>query len=276
MMPRAARTVHSFTFYQSGARGIRSGGTSMETKATAKRILIIDDDERLHERVEEFLEANGYDCRKLTGGAGVLQELAASPPDIILLDVMMPGEDGFSVLLKIRGVSKIPVIMLTARGDDADRIIGLELGADDYLPKPFNPRELLARIRAVLRRTEEGAKQAEEEAQRSSAVDVAFSSGSLAVGSYVLDTKRQTLTLGSSTTSLSTAEFCLLHAFLRHPGQALGREELMVLAFGSDEHSNARSIDVHISRLRSLLRDLGERDTRIRTVWGTGYCWIEE
>lgn len=250
----------------------------METRDTAKRILIIDDDERLHERVREFLQANGYECRKLTGGSAVLQELDDFPPDLILLDVMMPGEDGFSVLLKIRGASKVPVIMLTARGEDADRIIGLELGADDYLPKPFNPRELLARIRAVLRRTEEreAAKQAEEETQRPSAVDVAFSSGSLAVGSYVLDTKRQTLALGSGKTSLSTAEFCILHAFLRHPGQVLGREELMVLAFGSDEHSNARSMDVHISRLRALLRDLGEQDTRIRTVWGSGYCWIEE
>lgn len=245
----------------------------------AKRILIIDDDERLHERLGEFFEANGYACRTLSGGGGVLQELADSPPDIILLDVTMPGEDGFSVLLKIRGVSKVPVIMLTARGEDTDRIIGLELGADDYLAKPFNPRELLARIRAVLRRTEERTAarpdDGREEEQRSSAVDVAYASGSLLVGSYTLDTKSQTLSLGSSTISLSTAEFCLLHVFLRHAGQALGREELMLLAFGSDEHSSARSIDVHISRLRALLRDLGEADTRIRTVWGTGYCWIE-
>ena len=249
------------------------------SSGASKRILIVDDDERLHERVREFLEVNGYVCRGVTGGGGVLKELADSPPDIVLLDVMMPGEDGFSTLLKIRGVSKVPVIMLTARGDDADRIIGLELGADDYLAKPFNPRELLARIRAVLRRTEDRdackPDDEREEEQRPSAVEVAYASGSLTVGSYTLDTKRQTLSLGSSTVSLSTAEFCLLHAFLRHAGQVLGREELMVLAFGSDEHSNARSIDVHISRLRALLRDLGETGTRIRTVWGTGYCWIE-
>lgn len=258
--------------------GVPPRGEIMETSFTAKRILLIDDDESLHERMQDFLQANGYACRNLMSGDGVLQELAASPPDIVLLDVMMPGSDGFSVLLQIRGVSKVPVIMLTARGEDADRIIGLELGADDYLPKPFNPRELLARVKAVLRRTDErdGTRQKEEDSQRPSAVGAAFSSDSLTVGSYMLSTKRQTLTLRSSTTSLSTAEFCILRAFLRHAGQVLGREELMVLAFGSDEHSSARSIDVHVSRLRALLREIGEDGTRIRTVWGSGYCWVEE
>jgi len=245
---------------------------------SAKKILIIDDDKRLHERVREFLQANRYECASLMGGGAVLETLDVFRPDIVLLDVMMPGEDGFSVLLKIRGESKVPVLMLTARGEDTDRIIGLELGADDYLAKPFNPRELLARIRAVLRRSEplENTRDKDEVDDSSSALHVAFSSGMIRRGSYILDTKRQTLTFGSTTTSLSTAELCLLHAFMTRAGTVLSRDQLMVLAFGSDEHSTARSIDVHISRLRALLRDLGETASRIRTVWGSGYCWIEE
>ena len=248
---------------------------------SAKKILIIDDDKRLHERVRDFLQANGYECASLMGGGAVLETLDAFRPDIVLLDVMMPGEDGFSVLLKIRSTSKVPVLMLTARGEDTDRIIGLELGADDYLAKPFNPRELLARIRAVLRRSEPLDNGRDKEAafeldDSPSALHVAFSSGMIRVGSYILDTKRQTLTFGTTTTSLSTAELCLLHAFMTRAGTVLSRDQLMVLAFGSDEHSTARSIDVHISRLRALLRDLGETASRIRTVWGSGYCWIEE
>ncbi|MDL2210331.1 response regulator transcription factor [Desulfovibrio sp. OttesenSCG-928-O18] len=248
----------------------------------AQRILVIDDDERLHERVRDFLELKGFECRKSTGGEGVLADLATFRPDLVLLDVMMPGEDGFAVLMKIRDVSKVPVIMLTARGEDTDRIIGLELGADDYLPKPFNPRELLARIRAVLRRADgQGEPEKVEPApivveETASAMDIAFATGVLRKGAYVLDTKRQTLSFGDNTKALSTAELCLLHAFMTHAGAVLAREQLMVLAFGSDEHSTARSIDVHISRLRALLRELGETSTRIRTVWGSGYCWIEE
>jgi len=214
----------------------------------------------------------------LNSGRDILETLESFKPDILLLDVMMPDEDGFSVLLRIKEVSKVPVIMLTARGKETDRIIGLELGADDYLAKPFNPRELVARIKAVLRRVndQDGPRaDAEREAEEAS-VTVAFSSGQILAGSYVLDTKRQTLSLGSAATTLSTAELCILHAFMTRPGTVLGREQLMSLAFGSDGHSSARSVDVHISRLRALLRDLGETSTRIRTVWGSGYCWLEE
>ena len=244
---------------------------------SAKKILVIDDDERLHERAREFLQAGGFEYRMLVGGENVLETLEAFRPDIILLDVTMPGEDGFSVLLKIREHSMVPVIMLTARGTDSDRIIGLELGADDYLAKPFNPRELVARIKAVLRRAAHSeAHDAGHPEEEEIAVAVAFSSGEIRAGSYLLDTKRQTLTLETSTTSLSTAELCILHAFMTRPGTVLTREQLMTLAFGSDEHSTARSVDVHISRLRALLRELGEPGTRIRTVWGSGYCWIEE
>ena len=245
-----------------------------------KKILLIDDDELLHDRAGEFLQANGFHCGKLTEPSKALEKLTAFQPDIVLLDVNMPEEDGFSVLLRIRTVSKVPVIMLTARGVDTDRIIGLELGADDYLAKPFNPRELVARIKAVLRRTEAaddaGGAASRREEDEPSSLAVAFSAGEVRLGSFVLDTRRQTLSLRNNTASLSTAEMCLLHVFMTRAGTALGRDQLMQFAFGNDEHATARSVDVHVSRLRALLRDLGETATRIRTVWGTGYCWLEE
>ena len=242
------------------------------------KILIVDDDELLHERAGEFFRANGYVCAKLTDPSGVLEKLAAFKPDILLLDVMMPGEDGFSALVRIREVSKVPVIMLTAKGQETDRIVGLELGADDYMPKPFSPRELLARIKAVLRRVHdpEGPKKAALSDDEGSAVTLAYSSGEVRSGSYVLDTRKQTLSYGGNTASLSTSELCILHTFMTRPGEVFSREQLMLTAFGSDEHSTTRSVDVHVSRLRSLLRDLGETSTRIRTVWGTGYCWLGE
>ena len=251
----------------------------MTAANSRKKILLIDDDELLHERVGEFLRLNGFLCDALADSPKALEKLAAFQPDIVLLDVTMPGEDGFSVLLKIREKSNVPVIMLTARGQDTDRIIGLELGADDYLPKPFNPRELVARIKSVLRRADIPDRQ--EEAASPDGVDsvalaVAFSAGEVSLGSYRLDTRRQTLSRRENTASLSTSEMCILHAFLTRAGVALSRDQLMTFAFGSDDHATARSVDVHISRIRALLRDLGEDSTRIRTVWGVGYCWIKE
>jgi len=250
-----------------------------------KTVLIIDDDEQLHERAGEFLRLHGFACHKLTDSRKSLVALASLQPDIVLLDVMMADEDGFSVLLKIREISPVPVIMLTARGQDTDRIIGLELGADDYLPKPFNPHELLARIGAVLRRVQaheipearsasgESAPSRNGEEEPHAAV---LSAGEVAVDSYVLDTRRQTLSFQGNTTSLSTGEMCIIHAFLTHAGTALTRDQLMNFAFGSNEHATERSVDVHISRIRALLRDIGDDSTRIRTVWGVGYCWFKE
>lgn len=249
------------------------------TGVNDKKILLIDDDELFHERAVEFLESNGFLCTSLADPCKALETVRSFQPDIVLLDVTMPGEDGFSVLLKLRESSRVPVIMLTARGQDTDRIIGLELGADDYLAKPFNARELVARIKAVLRRSESsGAEKATDgrENEESNAIAVAFSAGEIRVGSYLLDTRQQTLSFRESTSSVSTAELCILYAFMTRAGVVLSRDQLMSRAFGSDEHATARSVDVHISRLRTLLRDLGETETRIRTVWGTGYCWLEE
>ena len=245
-----------------------------------KTVLIIDDDEQLHERAGEFLRLHEFTCHKLTDSRKSLETLASLQPDIVLLDVMMADDDGFSVLLKIREVSQVPVIMLTARGQDTDRIIGLELGADDYLPKPFNPHELLARIGAVLRRVKADENPEARPASGGSGAEephaAVLSAGEVAVDSYVLDTRRQTLSFQGNTTSLSTGEMCIIHAFLTHAGTALSREQLMTFAFGSNEHATERSVDVHISRIRALLRDIGDDSTRIRTVWGVGYCWFKE
>lgn len=238
------------------------------------RVLSVDDDERLQEVVCEFLQNYGYTVFTLQSGKGLAAEIENIKPDILLLDVMMPGDDGFTVLRALRESSRIPVIMLTACGEDTDRIIGLEIGADDYLAKPFNPRELLARIKAVLRRSDnrgsEGAKAGE------ATEGEADGHGLLRQGPFVLDAKRQTLSRGEKSMDLSTTEFRIFKAFMGHADEVLSRDRILSLVFGEDHYACDRNIDVYISRLRGILRKLGEEDTRIRTVWGSGYSWVKE
>ena len=230
------------------------------------RVLMVDDDERLQDVVREFLGNYGYEVVSIFSGAGLQDALEKNLPDILLLDVMMPGDDGFTVLRALRTTSRIPVIMVTACGDDTDRIIGLEIGADDYLPKPFNPRELLARIKAVLRRAAPTPEELGNSAQDSL----------VRTGSYMLDTKRQCLARNGTETDLSTTEYRILLAFMGRPGEVLSRERVLSLVFGEDHYVCDRNIDVYISRIRAILRNLGEEETRIRTVWGSGYSWVEE
>ena len=232
---------------------------------TTTRILMVDDDERLQSVIREYLENYGFTMTALSSGKGLDQALQDISPDILLLDVMLPGDDGFAILRSLRTTSKIPVIMLTACGDETDRIIGLEIGADDYLAKPFNPRELLARIRAVLRRA----------APISGLETSPGGSSTLRQNGYVLDERRQTLALGDESMALSTTEFRILQAFMSRPGEVLSREKLLSLAFGDEHYVCDRNIDVYISRIRGILRKLGEQGTRIRTVWGSGYSWVE-
>lgn len=234
------------------------------------RVLIVDDDERLKEVVREFLQNYNYEVSSLGSGKGLDEEIARTRPDILLLDVMLPGDDGFTILRKLREHSRLPVIMLTACGNDTDRIIGLEIGADDYLPKPFNPRELLARIKAVLRRAPI---HDEEEAIRQDS-SAQGQDGLLQVSGYTLDTRRQTLSLGEGSVELSTTEYRIILTFMRHAGEVLSRERLLSLVFGEDHFVCDRNIDVYISRIRAILRKLGEQGTRIRTVWGSGYSWV--
>lgn len=237
---------------------------SVPSDAATIHVLLVDDDLRLQADAVDFLEPYGCSVSSVNDGREIEKAIARVQPDIILLDVTLPGEDGFTVLRKLRAASRIPVIMLTARGDDTDRIVGLELGADDYLPKPFNPRELLARIRAVLRRM-----------IPDTGNDPAIASGSIALGPIYLDCKMQKIRSGDVCIDLTITEFRIIKVFMSRPGQILTRDEIQTLAFGENYSCNDRNIDVYISRVRGTLRKLcGE--SCIRTVWGAGYCWAAE
>lgn len=235
------------------------------------RVLMLDDDTRLQNVVREFLEGHGFAVSALSSGKGLAEALAAERPDILLLDVMLPGDDGFAILRTLRAHSAIPVIMLTACGDETDRIVGLEIGADDYLGKPFNPRELLARIRAVLRRSPD--RETKEGKPAAGADGLARPEG-ISQDGFTLDEKRQRLSRNEASLDLSSTEYRILHAFMSRPGEVLTREKVLSLVFGEDHYVCDRNIDVYISRIRGILRKLGEGETRIRTVWGAGYSWV--
>jgi two-component system phosphate regulon response regulator OmpR len=230
-----------------------------------KSVLIVDDDKKLRDLLTEYLSGYGFRVSTLPDGTEILRTLKRIKPDIIILDVMMPKKDGLDVLKEIRADFSIPVIMLTARGEDADRIVGLELGADDYLPKPFNPRELLARMRAVLRRagTPDKGETGEDEDIR------------IRVGGLVLDKAKRVSEVNGKEVELSTTEYELLRVLMEHPNRALSRDELMNMAKGRDFMAFDRSIDVHISKLRAKLESNPRSPKRIKTVWGTGYMFVE-
>ncbi len=235
-------------------------GPDMETT-----ILVIDDDARLQELLARYLE--GYGCRVIPLGEGsnAAEILAATKPDLVVLDLMLPGPDGFTVLKTIRSVSTIPVIMLTAKGEEEDRIVGLELGADDYLAKPFNPRELLARIRAVLRRAG---------APSSGAARETVPSGRIASEGLALDASRRLLVVEDDAAELTQAETNLMAVFMRNPDAVLSRDELMTRAFGREYQAFDRTIDVHVARLRAILKRHPRQAGRISTVWGAGYLFL--
>jgi two-component system phosphate regulon response regulator OmpR len=239
---------------------VKKRETSMD-----KKVLIVDDDSKLRKLLREYLEDYGFEVLDLSDGLSVVKTLREESPDIIILDVMMPKKDGIEVLKEVRTEFDVPVIMLTAKGDDADRIVGLELGADDYLPKPFNPRELLARIKAVLRRfpirDKIGAKGDE---------NIFVEAGGL-----VLNKAKQTLLIEDKEVELSWTEYKVLEALMEHPNRVMSRDELMNLARGRDFMAFDRSIDVHISRLRAKLEPDPRSPKRIKTVWGTGYMFVD-
>ena len=230
-----------------------------------KRVLIVDDDQKLRDLLTEYLLEFGFQVSTLPDGRGILPAIKTENPDIIILDIMMPHKDGFEILREIRPVSHVPVIMLTARGEDSDRIVGLELGADDYLPKPFNPRELLARIRAVLRRSE-APKIDETDRERGHLVEA---------GGLILDTAKRTVRMGSREVALSSTEYEILKVLMEHPNRTLSRDQLMSMARGRDFMAFDRSIDVHISKLRGKVESNPRSPERIKTVWGTGYIFVD-
>ncbi len=220
-----------------------------------RTLLVIDDDERLRTLLAEYLGGRGYTVLTAEGGAVGLARLRSGGVDLVILDVMMPDLDGFEVCRRLRSFSKVPVIMLTARGDELDRIVGLEIGADDYMPKPFNPRELLARVQAVLRRTE-----------ASPQVD-----GTLRAGPLTVDVDRRIVTLHGDGLTLTTTEFEILRTLVANAGRVIPRERLMELARGEEWAAFDRSVDVHISHLRRKLGDDSRQPIFIKTVRGVGY-----
>jgi two-component system phosphate regulon response regulator OmpR len=231
------------------------------------RILVVDDDLRLRDLLTRYLTEQGFNVRAVGDAAAMDRVLAHDRFDLIVLDLMLPGEDGLSVCRRLRGTKNpIPIVMLTAKGEDVDRIIGLEMGADDYLPKPFNPRELVARINAVLRRRSAPLPPGAP-AQVPEQVEFA---------GVVVDLGRRTLTKGSETIALTTGEFALLKVLVTHPRQPLSRDRLMELARGREYGVFDRAIDVQVSRLRKLVEPDPSKPRYIQTVWGFGYVFVPD
>jgi len=227
-----------------------------------QHILVVDDDPEIRDLLQEYLTRNGYRTSAVGEGKGMWQAMENSQVDLIVLDLMLPGDDGLELCRNLRVNSKIPVIMLTAKGDDMDRILGLEMGADDYLPKPFNPRELLARIKTVLRRSSSIPWDDEEEAQQQ---PISFSG-------WKLDPITRHLTGEDGlVVPLSGAEYRLLSVLLAHPNRILNRDQLLDLTQGRESDPFDRSIDVLISRLRKRLGDDPKTPNIIKTVRGEGY-----
>jgi two-component system response regulator CpxR len=232
----------------------------METPARP-RLLIVDDDRKLAGLIREYLTPMGYDCELRHNGPDGLAEALANSYMAVILDVMMPGMDGFAVLRELRKTSDVPVLMLTALGDEADRIVGLELGADDYLPKTFSSRELLARLRAVTRRTRI---QPQEAAARE-----------LVAGPLRLCEETHTVVLDGAPVDLTTLEFAILAALLKSKGRVKSRERLIEEVSARRFDVFDRSIDVHVSSLRRKLGDDARNPRFIRTIRGIGYSLHE-
>jgi len=228
-----------------------------------KRILVVDDDPGLRELLQEYLTSQGYDVDVVADGVAMEQYLLQHRVNLVILDLMLPGEDGLSLARKLRARGSLPIIMLSARGEDVDRIIGLEVGADDYLAKPFNPRELLARIRAVLRRHDE---------QQPNAC-AAESSSRYRFGHFQLDADSRILLKDGQELALTAGEFNLLRIFVEHPNRVLNRDTLMDLMKGYERSPFDRSIDVRVTRLRRKIELDPATPEYVRTVWGEGYLF---
>ena len=224
-------------------------------------ILIVDDDAEIRSLLSQYLVKNGLRVTAVADGRGMWQSLDAGRIDLIVLDLMLPGDDGLTLCRNLRAKSDTPVIMLTARGEETDRIVGLEMGADDYLAKPFSARELLARVKAILRR----ARSLPENLQPDSATRIRFAD-------WVLDTvHRQLISEANVVRPLSGAEYRLLRIFLSHPNRVLNRDQLVDLTQGKEAEPLDRSIDVQVSRLRNRLGDDPREPRLIKTVRGEGY-----
>ena len=232
--------------------------------SSAPLILIVDDDEALRDLLQRYLGEQGFSTAAVADGEGMKSWLAKHEPDLVVMDLMLPGEDGLSLTRHLRASTKLPVLILSARGEDIDRIVGLEIGADDYLAKPFNPRELVARIRAVLRRNSPPAKDREA---------AGADGGLYRFGPYVLNLQNYSLQRDGKEIALTSGEISLLALLAQHPNRVLSRDHLIDLLKGYDRSPFDRSIDVRITRLRHKIEDDPKHPRYIRTVWGKGYLF---
>ena len=224
-------------------------------------LLVVDDDPELRELTQAYLEQQGLRVTCVESGEAMDAHLADHEVDLIILDLMLPGEHGLSIAGRLKKHSDIPIIIVSAQGEDVDRIVGLEVGADDYLSKPFNPRELLARVRAVLRRAHRLAESTEGEVQK------------IAFGPYLLDTASHRLTKDGDQVPLTSGEFDLLAILGTHPNKVLHRDRILDLLTGAERSPFDRSIDVRVTRLRSKLEVDPANPAYIRTIWGKGYMF---
>jgi two-component system alkaline phosphatase synthesis response regulator PhoP/two-component system response regulator ResD len=218
----------------------------------SQTVLVVDDEHNIIELARLYLEQEGFTVEEARDGAEALDKIRSIKPAVVVLDLMLPEIDGWEVCRRTRAQSQVPIIMLTARSDDVDKIVGLELGADDYLTKPFNPRELVARVKAILRRYESSVQPGR----------------TIHLGQLTIDPASREVTLASQSVRLRTKEFDLLHTLARHRGQVLSREQLLDLVWGYDFYGQTRTVDVHVAHLR---KKLSGSDVEIETVRGVGY-----
>lgn len=223
-----------------------------------EEVLIVDDDTRLSAMLADYLSGNGFVVRTAPSGTAGLAQIARREPDAVILDVMLPDGDGFDICRRIRTTSTVPILMLTAKGENTDRIVGLELGADDYLPKPFNPRELLARVKAILRRRGPGA---------------ATAVRTLRFGRLEIDPGSRTASIDGRPCALTSYQFDLLVALAENAGCVLSRDQLMDRLKGMEADAFDRSIDVHVSRIRAAIEADPKHPRRILTIRGAGYLF---
>lgn len=224
------------------------------------RLLVVDDDPELRELITAYLTKQGYHITAVADGVEMDGALLAEDIDLVILDLMLPGEDGLSIAKRLKQDTDTPIIIVSAQGEDVDRIVGLEVGADDYIAKPFNPRELLARVRAVMRRAHGKGSDA----------------GAVSFGEYRLDLNAQRLSKGREPVSLTSGELDLLTILVRHPNRVLDRDRILDLLTGAERSPFDRSIDVRITRLRSKIEPNPGSPTYIRTVWGKGYMFCPD
>ena len=220
------------------------------------KILLVDDDPNIRQLVDLYLEKEGFEVTMADRGDDALQQFKASPPNLILLDIMLPGMDGWQVCREVRKVSNIPIIMLTAKDETFDKVLGLELGADDYISKPFDMKELVARIKAVLRRFQQPENQDEKE--------LVFPGLTINISQYTVSYMGREL-------EMPPKELELLHFLASHPNRVFTREQLLEQVWGYDYYGDSRTVDVHVKRLREKLTDGEKLGWQIKTVWGVGY-----